>query len=367
MSKKVLITVGGTGGHVFPAMSLAKKLLQDEPDIHLLFVGGGLSKNRYFARESFPFKEVSCGSLSLSKPLMALRNAARILKGIWQSYRIMKKFKPDLVVGFGSYYTLPALLAAKTCAIPIVLHEANRLPGKVNRLMSKYVALTGVFFPDTANRLKGKSLEVAIPLREGYRLGSTSKEQAKTYFQLDPKNLTLLVFGGSQGAKAMNRLASEAIIKLNQSNLQVLHFTGDAESALCLQEEYTAHGIKATVKAFETRMDMAWQAADVVISRSGAGTIAEEIEFEVPGILIPFPYATDNHQESNADFMVDKVNGAVKCLEKELDASRLAKAILSVLNDRKQLKEAIRQYKIQTKPLDLCAIVCEMAEKRSPL
>lgn len=362
MQKKVIITVGGTGGHIYPAMALAHQLMQD-PNLTLRFAGGGLCSNRYFQCKGLPFQDISCGTFSLKKPLDSLYNASSILHGLWQSYCLFKDFTPDLIVGFGSHHTLPVLLAAKLRGIPILLHEANRVPGKVNRWLSRYAVATGVHFSDTVPMLQGKVLEVTIPLRDGYQLGTITQRRAREYFQLDPKMLTLLVFGGSQGAHALNRLVSEALLQVDHSGLQVLHFTGDAQAAQQLQNLYDNNKIKALVKAFEARMDIAWQAADVMVSRSGAGSLAEALEFEVPGILIPYPYATDNHQESNANFMVDAVKGAIKRKEKDLTAKLLAQDLQNLLENNHQrlesLQQNIREYKHRAKPRTLCSVVRE--------
>lgn len=359
-----MITAGGTGGHIFPAMALAQKL---QLHTEILFVGGGLHKNRYFDRKTFPFQEVSSGLISLKRPISAISGCGSILKGVWQSSKIIDSFNPDIIVGFGSYYTFPTLLAAKCKNVPVVLHEANRIPGRVNKLLSKYAALTGVHFPDTALLLKGNASEIPIPLREGFQLGYTSKNEALDHYGLDKTRTTLLIFGGSQGAQSINKLSSDAIKKLPQKDkesLQILHFTGDSNSALQLKDLYAKAKIKAYVKDFETRMDIAWSAADIMISRSGAGTIAEEFEFEVPGILIPYPEAMDNHQESNADFMVDIVKGAVKCCERDLDSDLLSQEIASFLEDEQEkllnMKHAIRKYKQMRPRKELWHIILEM-------
>lgn len=363
--KKILITAGGTGGHVYPAMALAKQLLKECGDLDLLFVGGGLKSNRYFDRDSFSFQEVPCGTFH-KNPLVCARSMGHIAQGVWQSTRIIKAYKPDLVVGFGSFYTLPTLLSAKLQNIPIILHEANRIPGKVNRLLSKYVALTGVHFPDTGQHLKGNTCQASIPLREGYKIGVISPAEARNYFQLDPDLLTLLVFGGSQGARAINQLFFDAAISLPASivrQLQVLHITGDSVLQKRLQDKYTEHGIKACVKVFETRMDMAWRAADLMVSRAGAGTVAEQLEFEVPGILIPFPHAADNHQEKNADFMVESVKGAVKCLEHNLATGMLGNELLALLSEEqkrlKGMKQSMQEYKLCTPSHEFCKIILD--------
>lgn len=366
MRKRVLITAGGTGGHVYPAMALAKQLQQMNSDIDILFVGGGLSTNRYFENAAFPYRQVDCGTLHRN-PIACFCAIQKNVRGLYQSTQIIKKYRPDIVVGFGSFHTLPTLLAAKLQNIPIVLHEANRLPGKVNRLLSKYVAVTGIHFPDTAPLLKGKTIEAKIPLREGYQLGLVSTHEARTRLQLALERLTLLVFGGSQGAQAINHLFSEAILTLPApilQQLQVLHITGDSSMTKQLQIKYAKGGIQAQVKDYELQMNLAWQAADLMVSRSGAGTLAEQLEYEVPGILIPYPHATDNHQDRNADFMVETIGGAVKCAEYKLENNQLAQKLTALLsNEQQQLKvmqQAMQKYKRHTQSSDLCSVVLKV-------
>lgn len=368
MEKRVLIAVGGTGGHVFPALTLAKQLTQANPKLNILFVGGGLGKNRYFEKNAFPFKEIDCGTLSPRKPIKSLKNIWKIIRGITQSHSLIRNFSPDLVIGFGSYHTLPTLLATKLHQIPFILHEANRIPGKVNRLLSKYATLTGVHFPDTAFRLKGKIQTIPLPLREGFQRGSITKAAARAHFKLNPATLTILIFGGSQGAQSMNHIVSEAILQVCDSiPLQVIHCTGDPITASQFKDKYSPK-ISACVKEFESRMDLAWQAADLVISRAGASTLAESLEFEVPGIFIPYPHATDNHQESNADFMADVIGGGVKCLEKNLTATHLANEVNALLSDDQHvlnaMKQAMSDYKCATPPRTLCKVVMDLLQKK---
>lgn len=349
MKYRILIAVGGTGGHLFPALTLAKQITKTDPQTEILFIGGGLSKNRCFDQKAFPSRDVECGTLSPKKPLKSLHSLWKIAQGIFTSRSILREFSPDLVIGFGSYHTLPTLLAAKLQGTPFLLHEANRIPGKVNRLLSPYAKLTGVHFPDTALRLKGAVQTIPLPLREGFRFGATTKKEACSYFGLNPLHPVILVFGGSQGAQAINNLAAAAIAQVSKHHrVQVLHFTGNVITSKQLQHTYTHAHIPAAVKEFENRMDLAWQAADLVVSRAGASTLAESLEFEVPTILIPYPHAY-NHQESNADYMADVVGGAVKHIEKGLTAETLAAEISDLLsNDGHALtimKQAMHDYK----------------------
>jgi UDP-N-acetylglucosamine--N-acetylmuramyl-(pentapeptide) pyrophosphoryl-undecaprenol N-acetylglucosamine transferase len=361
MDKRVLITVGGTGGHIYPALALARKLKEGNPQITLLFVGGGLRKNRYFAHEEFLYEEIPSGTFCWRKPFNSFVTCGSILRGIWQSFAILRRFQPDIVVGFGSYHTLPLLIAAVAASVPIILHEANRIPGKVNRLISRYAKVTGVHFPDTARWLKGRSAPISLPLRHGFRLGSVTRAEACRFYGIDPTKKTLLVFGGSQGAYSLNQRVSEALLQLPPQMVQVLHFTGDLETARALREQYIQHGLHAVVKEFEARMELAWQAADCMIARAGASTLAEQIEFEVPGILVPYPHAADNHQEANADFFVDVVKGGLKWLEQEKEPQKLADLIRRMGENQgnclKQMQEAIKHYKQTSAAQDLSSIV----------
>lgn len=349
-NKKIIITTGGTGGHVFPAQGLAYQLRQVAPDIEILFVGGGLSTNRYFDRNQSTFHEVSCSTIKKGF------GSFKIAQGTYQSYRIIKEFQPDLMVGFGSYYTVPPLLAAKISGVPIILHEANSVPGKVNKWFAPYVKAVGVHFPQTISLLQGHGIEVGLPLRAGFSRGSTAKKEALLYFGLEDDKLTLLIFGGSQGAKAMNQCIKRCS---SFNNLQIIHFTGSDVAAKELTDFYREHKVKSCVKSFESHMNLAWAASDLFLGRAGASTISEALEFEVPGILIPYPAATDNHQEKNADYLVETVKGAVKLLEKEMTPETILQAIdlMSKAENLKIMRQNMRNYKEQPSRIDLCSLV----------
>lgn len=365
MSKKILIATGGTGGHIYPAIAFAQQLHKELPDCQVLFVGGGLESNRYFDRTLFPYRTVTCGSFVKKNPISIFNSLANIGRGVWQSSQIIREFKPDVAVGFGSFYSFPPLVAAKLHSVPFILHEANSIPGKVNRLLSSSAAVNGIHFPQTIDLLSGKVVEVGLPLRSGYAHSSIAKEEAKKHFDLDANTSLLLVFGGSQGAQVINSCVAEAVCRVNKvKRLQVLHIVGDHFMVKPLQEEYASKDIVAKVKAYEDRMDLAWQAADLVIGRSGAGTVAEQLEFEVPGILIPFLKAADNHQDYNADFMVDTVGGAVKVAEDQLSSTILEGCILSLLYKKicNRMQLAMRDYKLKSRKQDLCSLVKEVLD-----
>ncbi len=369
MPKKIIIAAGGSGGHLYPAISLAKQLQLQSPNYELLFVAAGLDSNPFFDKDQFAHRSISAGTFkgwSMGSNLKTCRNIAM---GYMQSRRILNEHRPDLIVGFGSYHTLPLLLAAHSKKFPIALHEQNSKPGRVIRHFSSKAVVTGVYFTSAIPELGGKCVQLAMPLREGYRKDTHHKEKAYSYFNLNPTKQTILVFGGSQGAQFINNIASEAIATLveENKNVQILHFTGNLADTDLLRQLYKKHGIDAVVKKYEDRMELAWQIADICITRAGAGSIAEQLEFEVPGILIPYPHAADAHQECNADFFVNVVGGGWKCLEKDLDVSTLAslcKLLLTRSNGLlNEMKVNLLKYRQQACTKEFLTIIEELLEK----
>lgn len=364
MKKSIIIAVGGTGGHIYPAIAVAEEIIKSRPEIDILFAGGGLTKNPYFKNAPFACIDVSSGTLSLRKPVASLINAGRIVKGIAESYQLIKKLKPNILLGFGSYHSFPVLFAARAVGIPYILHEQNSVLGRVNRYLAPRAIFTGYFFPDIRKQTKGKVLDVGMPLRQSCRKGSCNINDAKQYFEINQGKQTIMIFGGSQGAKALNHEFAKKIATASRKDFSILHFTGSTAATEELRKHYEKHRIEACVKDFETRMDLAWQAADLLIARSGAGTVAEQIEFEVPGILVPYPYAKDNHQETNADFMVHTVGGAAKLLETEFGKRNLLEEALAMISAENLMKkkQAISNYKQEHHSHDFCSLILKQTE-----
>lgn len=356
--KRVLITAGGTGGHLYPAQALAQQLAKQESTLDILFMAGGLATNRCFDHTRFPFQEIACSPLLSRDPLKCLKGLMHLGQGMRQSLSILKDYRPDVVVGFGSYYTVSPLLAARWLQIPIVLHEANSKPGKANQWLASLATTIGIHFPGTSSYFKGKKVvEVGLPLREGYHLAANSREQALAYYRLSAQRPTLLVCGGSQGARAINQSIQACLPVLQRLGVQVIHLTGSVEMANALTAAYAAHQISACVKAFETEMQMAWRAADLFVGRAGASTIAEAIEFEVPGLLIPYPHA-NQHQEKNADFFVG-IGGGYKLLESTLTVSQLTEKLEYCFENthRMPLQDALKAYKQRPHQTTLCQLI----------
>jgi UDP-N-acetylglucosamine--N-acetylmuramyl-(pentapeptide) pyrophosphoryl-undecaprenol N-acetylglucosamine transferase len=214
--------------------------------------------------------------------------------------------------------------------------------------------------------LKGKSLHVGLPLRPDYVKGKVSQADARQYYLLASDRPVVLIFGGSQGSGGINDMVTKAFDKVS-ANLQVLHFTGNSRDTAKLKRYYETLGLTCCVKDFEERMDLAWQAADWVISRSGAASIAEQVAFGVPGILIPYPFATDNHQEINADHFVHQVKGGLKILENQSSSKELVEAINRMIQPEEltRYKKNIAAYQNEVTTLDFVEEIMALIGKNT--
>lgn len=356
---KIVVAAGGTGGHLFPAQAFAEELLNNQKGTDLLFAGSGLGNNRCFQKDKFPFKDICSETPYRSKISQRMRSFWYLSKGIVQSLKLLGQFKPDIVVGFGSFHAFPILFAAKLKKIPYVLFESNEEPGKVTRFFSKSALLTAIQFSSSADRLSGKTATVPLPIK---KQGPVSRTAALEYFGLSNNVTTLLVFGGSQGAVAINRLFCEAaeLLKKQGSLFQVIHLAGKQEDKEKLASFYVAHKIKACVKEFEDNMHLAWAIADFAVCRSGAATFAEQIAFEVPAILIPYPHGAEDHQTKNAEFMAAIVGGGILLPEVGLHAERLFNEMNALSPSQLQkMRQSIKTFKSREHKTDLCTLVCK--------
>jgi len=336
MKTEVVISAGGTGGHMYPAQALADELQEKGWDV--TFVGGALDKNKYFDRKKYKYKSICSHSVLLKKPFKTL---FYIFRGIFQSYKILSKSNPKIVIGFGSYHTFPLLLAAFFRRIPMVLHEANTIPGRVNRLFAKVAVVVGSYFDIDRYVLKDRFRKVYLPTN----CYIADQSEARRYFGLDEGCKTILIFGGSQGARSLNNIIFKVVDEFR--GWQVIHLTGNLDMTQEARRIYAENGIKAAVKNFEDNMSMAWSAADFCITRSGAGTVLEQLFYEKPTIFIPYPNAADDHQKHNAKYIMD-IGGAF-VVEEYIDAVGALKSLLQDLlnfNDKlSSMAEALANHK----------------------
>jgi UDP-N-acetylglucosamine--N-acetylmuramyl-(pentapeptide) pyrophosphoryl-undecaprenol N-acetylglucosamine transferase len=334
---KILAVTGSSGGHIFPAVSFISALKNRRKDINTLLV---LPKRCLKAGITIPdcgVKYISTRPLSLKLSSENLISSGRFIQGSFESLKIILGFKPDIVVGFGSLDSIPSLFFAWLFRIPAMIHEQNVLPGKANRLLARLVDKAAISFPETKSYLKIDPQKIALtgnPLRE--RLKIIDKKAALDFFGLSPDKFTVLVMGGSQGSRHLNAgfLKAAQLLK-NTAMIQVIHLAGrgDLEE---IKGAYKKMNIAVRVFDIFNETEQAYSASDLVISRSGATTIAELSYFRLPAILSPYPYAY-NHQLENAKVLRDK-GCAVIINDDELDRDTLGVALESIIADRDKLK-----------------------------
>jgi len=334
---KVIIAGGGTGGHIFPAIAIAQALKKKDEATKLLFVGAaGRMEMEKVPQAGFQIEALDIAGFQRSSLIKNLRLPFRILKSLWQASKILKKFNPDVVVGVGGYASFPVLWLAQQKNIPTVLQEQNSLPGKTNRLLGKKarkicVAFEGMekFFPEEKIVLTGNPVRAALVQQE------ISREEALQFFNLDPSKKTLLVLGGSLGARSVNETIAEHLDELHGKGIQLIWQTGKNDLPLAKERSAGREGI--WVNDFITRMEYAYQAADLVVSRAGAIAIAELCIMKKAVLLVPYPLAAEDHQTINAASLVNK-NAAWMMKDVEVK-EKLVPAILELAHDESKQNE----------------------------
>ena len=340
---RMIISGGGTGGHLFPGIAVAEGVLHRFPGAEMLFVGTGRQTDaRVLANQRFEVTSISCLGLKGKGGIARLKALVRLPFSLFQAAAIMKRFRPALVLGVGGYVTGPVLLAAKLKGIATCIHEQNSVPGMANRALGKFVDRIFLSMPGSEQYFPvGKRVLTGNPVRgELLRLAEQRKKE-------NDCSLSLLVLGGSLGARRVNSLVVEALATMKKDlpkGFRVIHQTGSHDEEQ-VRKRYGEEGISCEVSAFFTDMAAVYAKADLVVSRAGATSLAEMTVLGKPMILIPYPYAADNHQEKNGRWLVN--GGAARMLvEKELSAEQLKEEIKELLassEKRKGMAEAARR------------------------
>jgi len=333
-SRGVVISGGGTGGHLFPALAVGRRLQEQNPAIRLTYIGGHrpLEKD-LMGRYGAHFIPMRIEGIK-GRGLKGLRTMALLPFAFIRSFFLLARFRPGLVIGVGGYSAGPVVLAASLLRIPTLILEQNSTPGLTNRLLIRWAKKAVVAFESSLAYFKGKGVFLGNPVREEfYRLRTKPRTP----------NLTLLVFGGSQGSRVLNEamLAALPFLKPERDNLCLFHQTGKAEFDR-VKEAYTQNGFPdAEVAPFFFDMAGYFEKSDLVISRAGATTIAELIVAQKAALLIPFALASEDHQAKNAAELA-RVDGAEVILEKDLTPRLLAERILFYLRNPEKLSSMER-------------------------
>jgi UDP-N-acetylglucosamine--N-acetylmuramyl-(pentapeptide) pyrophosphoryl-undecaprenol N-acetylglucosamine transferase len=299
-----MIAAGGSGGHLIPAQVVAGELMG--AGVQPAFAAFGLSTNPFFDRSAWTYHEIASAAPSLRR-LCAF--AGRNVQGMAQALALLRRERPALVVGFGSYHVLPILSAAVLLRIPLVMYAADVVPGRVIRLFSPFAAWTGCCCPEASERLFGATYVVAPPIRSDL-LHPTTREEGRAYFGLPTTPRAILVVGGSQGAAVLNTLLPQVFDHMDRSTV-VIHLAGPAADITAVVQSYACRGVTAVVRPYEPKMRFAYAAADVVVARAGRSVIAEIEACQKRAVYIPYPYAKDNHQQRNATLAARRGNASV--------------------------------------------------------
>lgn len=349
--KRAIITTGGTGGHIFPALAVASELRAMHPGLELLFVGGEGPEGQAARKAGIEFKGLPVRGV-LGRGLHAVPAMLRMGMSLFSALGIVRGFKPQVVAGFGGYAGFCPVLAAWMLRVPTAVHEQNSVPGATNRILGRFADRVMVAYPDLSRSFpERKVLVTGNPVRPeiagSFRTGSSRVVPSR-----------ILVLGGSQGARAVNRVMVTAWPHLAEAGCELWHQTGssDYESVSHLYRGMD----KVRVEPFITDMAEAYGWADLVIGRAGASTLAELACAGLPSVLVPFPFATHDHQSVNASFL-EKAGAAVVVPEKELNAKVLVNTVLPLIGDARKLDAMGRAARSQAKPDAARAIAEELS------
>lgn len=320
---RVVITGGGTGGHIYPGIAIAEALAERDAAIRVLFVGAGGLESRLVPLEGFDFRRVAVRPFPRRLSIAAPWAIAVTGFGMLQAIAILRQYRPQVVVATGGYAAAPVGSAAALLRVPLVVQEQNLHPGATNRILGRWACRVSVPHAAAAAHFPGKAVVTGVPVRRRALGGDRGRGLRR--FGLEEGRLTVLVLGGSQGARSLNAVTVELVGLLAGGQVQILHQTGKnhEEWVRTRIREAGPPAVRYVAVAYIDDIADAYVCADVVICRAGAGTLAEVTAHGLPAILIPYPFAARGHQEANAR-VLEAAGAAVVVLDRDLTAWRLA-------------------------------------------
>jgi len=326
MTKCALVMAGGTGGHIFPGLAVAEALRERAWRVHWLGGGAGTMESKLVPARGFAFETIEFSGVRGKGLGTLLKLPLRLAKSLWQSVQVVRRVRPDVVVGLGGYITFPAGIASVMLGRPLVLHEQNSVAGMANRVLAAMARRVFTAFPGALK----KGAWVGNPLRPAF-VQQPSPDQR---FESRTGPLRLLVVGGSLGAKALNDIVPKALALIAaDARPNVLHQSG-AKQIDELRANYAAAGVRADLTPFIDDTAQAYADADLIVCRAGASTVTEIAAVGAAAVFVPFPAAVDDHQTTNAKFLVD-AGGGWLVQQRDLTPERLAELIRTV--DRPEL------------------------------
>lgn len=325
---KVLIAAGGTGGHIYPGIAVAKEILRRDPESEVLFVGTARGlETKIVPANGFQLSLINSAGLKNVGFAGKLKGLMILPKSFLEARTIIREFKPDVVVGAGGYVSGPVLLMASLMRVPTLVMDSNALPGFTNRRLAPFVTKAALTFDEALPFFGKKGIVTGNPVR-------------KEFFEIAPKERTekfnILIFGGSQGARAINNAMTDALDKLPKEKIEVTHQTGEADFEKIKEIYARADWETADVRPYISDMMTEFSKADLVICRAGATTCAELAAAGKAGLMIPLPTAADDHQRKNAEAL-EKAGAARMLLQRDLNGESLANEILSLINSPEKI------------------------------
>jgi UDP-N-acetylglucosamine--N-acetylmuramyl-(pentapeptide) pyrophosphoryl-undecaprenol N-acetylglucosamine transferase len=342
----VLIAGGGTGGHLYPGIALAREIARRDLAAHIVFVGTATGvEATVVPREKFPLELIRVTGLKGKSKLGLVKGYMVLPLSAFDAWRVISRHRPDVVVGVGGFASGPVLLMAAMRGYPTMLLEQNALPGVTNRLLARVVRAAAVTFDEALSFFPGTGFVTGNPVRPEFF--TRDNQEANDNFAAPRNAARVLIFGGSQGAHAINVAMVEAAARLAAAgtHLAITHQTGERDVEL-VRNAYRDAGLEARVEAFLFEMDREMKDADLVVCRAGATTLSELAAAGRPAVLVPLPTAADDHQRKNAD-VIARAGGGEVIEERELTGQRLADALVRLSTDhehRTRMADAIRTF-----------------------
>lgn len=355
---RVIIAGGGTGGHIIPGLAIARAL-QTKYSAEILFIGTARGlETKLIPQAGFELQLVTVGALKGVSAVRRLRTLVDLPLAIWKAGNMIRVFKADVVIGVGGYASGPAVLAAILRGVRTLVFEMNAVPGLANRLVAKFVTASAVHFEDTEKYFRNPTV-TGVPVRKEFLVQGGKHERERP---------SILVTGGSQGARALNRAFCEAAPELLKRvpGLRIVHQTGERDLA-ATKTAYERAGVEAEVSGFIADMPAAFERADLLMCRAGASTVAEVAMAGKAAIFVPFPFATDDHQKRNAEALSAK-GAALLINESELTPERVANEVSSLITNPQRLSDMGNAAKGLSHPHaaeEIAEIVARLAQKKT--
>lgn len=370
---RFIVSGGGTGGHIYPALAIARGLLDKYSGAEVLYVGGaGGLESELASRAGLPFQAVPAAGFKRRLSARNLLVVGRAAHGVLRAGRILARFKPDAVVGTGGYVCGPMVLAAALAGVPTLIHEQNALPGVTNRLLARLVSRVAVTFADSIRYFPRPDRVILTGLPVRPEIMGRQKDESRRALGVPAEARLVLSFGGSQGARTINAAMVDVLrFFSDRPDVHFIHVTGPGQYEAFLRSLgeaglSSAQNGNITIKPYLHEMPTALAAADLAVCRAGAATLAELTVVGLPAILIPYPHATGNHQEFNARAL-EKKGAALVIRDAELSGGLLSRQLVRLLDDERRLSAMARASRELGRPGaldDILSCIDQLLHKR---